>query len=175
MKSPLHGHDGDTRDPAADELAPVTRGCRTHEMRNVVVSNDEFRLDLLGKATQARAENNANLGRAVPVTPNLVGRLGSLQCQGQHCSATMPVIKVRNLGSAPRAMAMISSTLTGCNASGRQTSVTTENAMTRSPQCAATMTSGTVDMPTTSAPIIRKKRYSARVSRLGPVTATNTP
>ena len=68
----------------------------------------------------------------------------------------MPVIKVRNLGSAPRATAIISSTLTGFNASGRQTSVTTENAITRNPQCAATMTSGTVDMPTTSAPIIRK-------------------
>ena len=45
----------------------------------------------------------------------------------------------------------------------------------RIPLCTATITSGTVDMPTTSAPIIRKKRYSARVSRLGPVTATITP
>ena len=32
--------------------------------------------------------------------------------------------------------------------------------------------SGTVDMPTISAPINFKKRYSARVSRLGPDTAT---
>ena len=30
-------------------------------------------------------------------------------------------------------------------------------------------------MPTTSAPIRRRKRYSARVSRFGPVTATVTP
>ena len=38
-----------------------------------------------------------------------------------------------------------------------------------------TITSGTVDIPTTSAPICRRKRYSARVSRFGPGTATNTP
>ena len=33
----------------------------------------------------------------------------------------------------------------------------------------------TVDMPTTSAPMPLRKRYSARVSRLGPETATKTP
>jgi len=36
----------------------------------------------------------------------------------------------------------------------------------------ATMTSGIKDMPTTSAPSARKRRYSARVSRFGPTTAT---
>ena len=43
------------------------------------------------------------------------------------------------------------------------------------PACTPTITSGTVDMPTTSAPMPRRKRYSARVSRFGPGTATKTP
>ena len=43
------------------------------------------------------------------------------------------------------------------------------------PAWTPTITSGTVDMPTTSAPMPRRKRYSARVSRFGPGTATNTP
>ena len=37
-----------------------------------------------------------------------------------------------------------------------------------SPAWIATITSGTVDMPTTSAPMARSIRYSARVSRFGP-------
>ena len=36
------------------------------------------------------------------------------------------------------------------------------------PGWTATSTSGTVDIPTTSAPMPRRKRYSARVSRFGP-------
>ena len=51
-------------------------------------------------------------------------------------------------------------------------SVITEIPRTSRPACTATITSGTVDMPTTSAPMPRKNRYSARVSRFGPVTAT---
>jgi hypothetical protein len=54
-------------------------------------------------------------------------------------------------------------------------SLTIEHPSTRIPQCTATIASGTVDMPTASAPIIRRNRYSARVSKFGPNTATNTP
>ena len=39
----------------------------------------------------------------------------------------------------------------------------------------ATMFSGTVDIPTASAPMKRRNLYSARVSKFGPGTATNTP
>ena len=78
-------------------------------------------------------------------------------------------------GSAALATAMILATFAGSKASGRHMSVTIENPTTRIPQWTATITSGTVDMPTTSAPITRRKRYSARVSKFGPGTATNTP
>ena len=57
---------------------------------------------------------------------------------------------------------------TGSRASGQQRSVTTVSASTRMPPCTATRFSGTSDMPTTSAPIPRRKRYSAAVSRFGP-------
>ena len=62
--------------------------------------------------------------------------------------------------------------LAGSRASGKHMSVITDSPSTRIPACTATITSGTVDMPTTSAPMCRRKRYSARVSRFGPVTAT---
>ena len=78
-------------------------------------------------------------------------------------------------GSARPAVAMIRPMSAGSSASGRHWSVMIEMPMTRMPSCTATITSGTVDMPTTSAPIARSIRYSARVSRLGPVTATYTP
>jgi hypothetical protein len=60
----------------------------------------------------------------------------------------------------------------GSSASGRHWSVMIEIPITRIPSCTATITSGTVDMPTTSAPIARSIRYSALVSRFGPGTAT---
>ena len=41
----------------------------------------------------------------------------------------------------------------------------------RSPACRAAITSGTVDMPTRSAPSVRKARISAGVSKLGPAVA----
>src|SRR5580765_1648591 len=75
-------------------------------------------------------------------------------------------------GSARLATAMIFSRLAGSRASGRHWSVMIEIPSTFIPSCTATMTSGTVDIPTTSAPIARSMRYSARVSRFGPVTAT---
>ena len=57
---------------------------------------------------------------------------------------------------------------TGVNAASAGTVqfqlVTADNANTRKPASAATITSGTVDIPTTSPPMRRKKRYSARVS-----------
>ena len=84
-----------------------------------------------------------------------------------HRSST-PRTMVRSLASASLATAMISSMRTGCKASGRHMSVTIENPRTFMPAWTATRTSGTVDIPTTSAPMPRRKRYSARVSRFGP-------
>src|SRR6185503_767967 len=78
-------------------------------------------------------------------------------------------------GSASRAMAMILSTDVGSSASGRHMSVMIENPRTRRPWCTAVITSGTVLIPTRSAPTARSMRYSARVSRFGPATATYTP
>ena len=46
---------------------------------------------------------------------------------------------------------------------------------TRMPRARAVITSGTVDMPTTSAPIRSSMRISAGVSKLGPSTAAYTP
>ena len=70
------------------------------------------------------------------------------------------------------AIARIFSRFAGSNSSGRHMSVMIEIPSTRMPPWAATSTSGTVDMPTTSAPRPRSIRYSARVSRFGPATAT---
>lgn len=86
--------------------------------------------------------------------------------------ASTPSTIFRRFGSALAAVARISSMFTGWRASGRHRSVMIESPKTRIPAWTATITSGTVDMPTTSAPIARKNRYSARVSRFGPVTAT---
>ena len=49
--------------------------------------------------------------------------------------------------------------------------VTTLTAATRSPQWAAAIASGTVLIPTRSAPIVLNARISAGVSKLGPLTA----
>ena len=46
---------------------------------------------------------------------------------------------------------------------------------TRSPAARARTASGTVDMPTASAPRLRSSRTSAGVSYVGPVTAAYTP
>jgi hypothetical protein len=46
--------------------------------------------------------------------------------------------------------------------------VTTLTAATRRPKKFARITSGTVDMPTASAPSVRRARISAGVSKLGP-------
>src|SRR5690606_5751937 len=78
-------------------------------------------------------------------------------------------------GSAERAMRTISSMLVGASASGRHMSVMVLTPSTRMPMWRATITSGTVLMPTASTPIERSIRYSARVSRLGPATAAYTP
>ena len=67
---------------------------------------------------------------------------------------------------------MMASMAMGAMASGRLTLLITEIPRTRRPACTAAMTSGTVDMPTASAPIRRRNRVSAGVSRLGPLTAT---
>jgi tetratricopeptide (TPR) repeat protein len=54
-------------------------------------------------------------------------------------------------------------------------SVIIDTANTGSPICLATITSGTVDIPTASAPMVLKYLYSAGVSKVGPVTAQYTP
>ena len=77
-----------------------------------------------------------------------------------------------SLGSASAATFSIISMFAGLRASGRHSSVMQLIPSTRSPACAATITSGTVDMPTASAPIVLRNRYSALVSRLGPATPT---
>src|SRR5437588_2937724 len=97
------------------------------------------------------------------------------QCRAYRISATTRRTSMRNFFSATAAVARISSSTTGSSASGKQISVITDRPRLRSPQWTPTMTSGTVDMPKDSAPIPRKKRYSARVSRFGPGTATKTP
>src|SRR5439155_18893436 len=50
-----------------------------------------------------------------------------------------------------------------------------EMARTRIPMCRTAITSGTVDMPTASAPSVRHMRISAGVSYDGPVKAMYTP
>ena len=60
----------------------------------------------------------------------------------------------------------------GSMQSGRLTLEMADKPRSRSPQWTATITSGIVDIPTASAPIIRRKRVSAGVSMLGPVTPT---
>ena len=65
--------------------------------------------------------------------------------------------------------------LPGSSVSGMHKSVTIEKPSVRKPAWTATMASGTVDMLTMSAPSVRNMRYSARVSRFGPGTATSTP
>src|SRR5207245_10213587 len=89
--------------------------------------------------------------------------------------SSTPPTTVASAGSAARATAMICSTDAGASASGRHWSVMIETPSTLIPVCTAVMTSGTVLIPTTSAPRARSIRYSARVSRFGPVTATYTP
>jgi hypothetical protein len=49
--------------------------------------------------------------------------------------------------------------------------VTHESARQRIPMCRAASTSGTVDMPTRSAPSARSMRISAGVSKAGPSQA----
>src|SRR5256886_12282620 len=93
----------------------------------------------------------------------------------QLSRSSTPRISAVSRGSAPRATAMICSTDAGASASGRHWSVMIDTPSTRIPTCTAAITSGTVLIPTTSAPSPRSMRYSARVSRLGPATATYTP
>src|SRR6185503_2128786 len=90
-------------------------------------------------------------------------------------SDTTPRTSVVSAGCAAFAAAMIWASVVASSVSGTALSVITLTPSTRIPACTATMTSGTVDMPTTSAPSVRTIRYSARVSRLGPDTATYTP
>lgn len=75
-------------------------------------------------------------------------------------------------GSAFSAASMISDIVTGCKNSEKHSSVIIEKPITLIFIWQATITSGIVLMPTTSAPTIRKKRYSALVSRFGPGTET---
>src|SRR5439155_22003117 len=124
---------------------------------------------LTGAGGAAGAAAVAQAPRLWLVQPQ-AGRL----CYGHSPSTTRRTI-TRSFFSAAFAVAMISARFTGSSASGRHVSVTIDSPRHFSPQWTATITSGTVDMPTTSAPSWRRKRYSARVARFGPGTATNTP
>ena len=73
-------------------------------------------------------------------------------------------------GSALFAAAIISSKLTSLIFPSMPRSVMIEIAKHGIFICRATITSGIVDIPTASAPIMRRNLYSAGVSRLGPVT-----
>ena len=59
--------------------------------------------------------------------------------------------------------------LTFCIFPGTPKSVMMETAKTGISICRATITSGTVDIPTVSAPILRTYKYSAGVYNEGPV------
>src|SRR5207247_683496 len=100
-------------------------------------------------------------------------RLGIDERVGHQLSrSSTPSTRAVSPGSAARATAMICSTDVGASASGKHWSVTIDTPSTRIPTWRAAITSGTVLIPTTSAPMPRNMRYSARVSRLGPATAT---
>src|SRR5436190_8820625 len=101
-------------------------------------------------------------------------RLGLRHGHAQSRSTT-PVTRLFNAGCASFAAAMTSASVVTVSVSDTAASVMTEMPSTRMPPCTATMTSGTVDIPTTSPPSSRTMRYSARVSRFGPETATYTP
>src|ERR1041384_3669622 len=87
---------------------------------------------------------------------------------GYHSRFTTSLKILVSLGSALLAAAMTSASVTGFSVSGKHSSVMIEQPRTRIPIWIATMSSGTVDMPTASPPIPLRKRYSARVSRFGP-------
>ena len=62
-----------------------------------------------------------------------------------------------------------------CRAQSRRQVCHAGNPSTSMPMCRATIVSGTVDMPTSVAPSVRKARISAGVSKLGPGVARYTP
>src|SRR6266542_974123 len=110
----------------------------------------------------------ATLGQQQEVEPRQQRRIHQGEEQGWALalhgnSPTTRRTRTRNFFSASLATAMISSSFAGSRASGRHISVTTDRPRMRMPSWTPTMTSGTVDMPTTSAPPPRRKRYSARV------------
>lgn len=100
-------------------------------------------------------------------------RVGTSPLTCMSNAALRPASKTSSCPALPSSMIALSSpaSLPWSNCSsprgtGANTAllVTRLNARTRSPQCLATTISGTVDMPTTSAPIIRSIRLSALVS-----------
>src|SRR3989442_6819422 len=78
----------------------------------------------------------------------------------QLSRAQTPRTTVVRCGSAASATAMIRSTDAASSASGRQRAVMMDNPSTRIPAGTAAVTSGTVLMPTTSAPRPRRTRDS---------------
>jgi hypothetical protein len=78
----------------------------------------------------------------------------------QHCNQGMELTNSTNnlvsFGSASLAIAITSFKSNGANASGSHSSVSTLTATQGIPMCTAAITSGTVDIPTASAPMIFK-------------------
>ena len=83
-------------------------------------------------------------------------------------SSTTRLTNTRSFCSALAAVARMSWSTTGSKASGRQISVTTERPRLRSPQWTPTITSGTVDMPTTSAPMRAEEAIFGAGLEIGP-------
>ena len=69
-----------------------------------------------------------------------------------------------NCARTRRAIAITSSCTSGCGSTPAAMLVMHEMPSTSSPMCRATIASGTVDIPTASAPSARKARISAGVS-----------
>jgi hypothetical protein len=110
----------------------------------------------------------------IKVHPLLAGR--SFDCDeclhiSEAAAKYEAPILIHTFGSASSHAAMISWISAGWSSSGRHISEMMVKPSTSMPTCSATMSSGTVDIPTMSAPIIRRYRYSAAVSSEGPCMA----
>src|SRR5208337_3055330 len=109
---------------------------------------------------------------------------GDLACDSRahgSCSTFAAILGARRFSSPAsrrstmRPASFTSSWLSGVAPSPAARLVTQEMPSTSIPMCRATIVSGTVDMPTSVAPSVRKARISAGVSKLGPGVARYTP
>src|SRR6185437_3462488 len=159
------------REHVVDAWASVRRRrtFKEHERRRILACRQRLREELL--VLPARKQFLLHVvGRTVRRE-----RLVARHARRRHKRSRTPRTTAVRSGSVRFATAMTRSTVSGSSASGRHRSVMIDRPRTRMPPCTATSTSGTVDIPTTSAPMSRRNRYSARVSRFGPATHAYTP